>query len=181
MHNAVLDRNRLDDWRESLFGSKTRFSLLAYFCSIILGGFIFLCSILAYSTISKHDVKIKDFKRNWSLKPIVDIQTSIDVCPPGYEPIIEGDWPGTNSGWDWSNSWWPFQKKLYSSSCSEDDNSCDSVDERNSQPLQSFNGYKICGLRIGDNFIQSKRPSVGYTYNMDTVQTDESLNKHSKL
>jgi len=66
--------------------------------SVAFAAVNFIIGIWAYWSVSSYNNVMEDFKDNWEMQPIVDIQTSPSMCPNGYEELIQGKWPGTNAG-----------------------------------------------------------------------------------
>ncbi|CAI2362240.1 unnamed protein product [Moneuplotes crassus] len=114
---------------------------------------------LSYSSVSGFSSSMIDFKANWDLQPIVDIKTALNGCPPGYEDLINEEWPGTIEGCDCRRAWGVY-KDLYSSSCTYNQtrDDCRTVPRLSPMPIKKFYSYRICGKRQGEPFYMSESP-----------------------
>ena len=95
--------------------------------------------------------------------PLVDITASTSEWPSGYESLITRDWPGTVDGCDCSHAWsWDtfHYRDLERGSCSYNQtrDGCINIRRVHPIPLEKFYSSKICGLREGSNFAETKRP-----------------------
>lgn len=134
---------------------------------IILGIAIMVIAYNADSGVSSSDEAMHDFTNNWKTVPLVDIQTALSSCPPGYETLITRKWPGTGVGCDCTYSWNFLNSNLQTSSCSynETRSGCRDVRPVNAIPLEKFYSYKICGKRDGFNFLDTPRPTKPFATN----------------
>ena len=140
-------------------------SIFYHIAMIIFGIITLIISIIGYSQLNAYNNAVKDFRTNWEYLPIVDIQTSLAGCPLGYDELLDRQWPGTSSGCDCSNMYmFSFKKypSLSSGSCSSNQTEAGWTDIRSTNPipLSKFYSYRICGLREGSNFVDSKRPKT---------------------
>jgi hypothetical protein len=136
-------------------------SIVYHIVMIILGIVTLVVAIIAYTSLSAYNNAVLDFKENWETLPIVDIQTSLHECPTGYEDLITRKWPGTVSGCQC-----PFFSRypaLNKGTCNtnQTQDGCYRIHHVNPIPLDKFYSNKICGLREGSNFLNSKRPTKG--------------------
>lgn len=99
--------------------------LVCIFMSVI----IMIYGAIVYGQVSEFDHSVEGLVVNWKSSPIVDIQTSDDACPTGYESLIRGGWAGTVEGCRCAAAWNPLLSNFTRDTCSALDtkNGCTKV------------------------------------------------------
>ena len=143
---------------ESISNTKTTLQIASIFWGVVL----LIVVIMSSSSGGVYSACIQDFKSNWELKPIVDIKTTPGEWPAGYESLIHAEWPGTETGCDWSFSF--SYNGLDTGSCDTNRTQagCTTVRSTDAMPLDKFYAYKICGKREGDPFYLMKFPTSSF-------------------
>ncbi|CAD8106084.1 unnamed protein product [Paramecium primaurelia] len=116
---------------------------------------------------------LRSFSHNQALTPIADIvaphlarpssmhshfqhKSEIELCPEGFTLTTLGEWPGINSGCI-------CDKQIKKEGFCWAKSGCDSIDSKNAQQFQSWNGGRICQkLTIGWTKLNGNTCSEGY-------------------
>ncbi|CAI2364556.1 unnamed protein product [Moneuplotes crassus] len=154
------------DWASKYVGEQSNLpiilSILYRIAIIIFGIITLIMAIMAYVQLNAYSNALEDFEENWTTLPLVDITVSTTECPLGYDNLIEREWPGTVHGCDCKRAVWGFSiyPDLDTGSCSYNQTlqGCVDVYPVDSAPLDKFYSAKICGLREGQNFVDTERP-----------------------
>ena len=104
--------------------------------------------------------------KDWEVKPLIDaivISNTTAACPNEYETIFSRYWAGSSKGCycksgSITKKYWG--KQLYRETCYTNDTffkGCKDVKGIQGQPLDDFGGFKICGKRGGETFLNAQR------------------------
>ena len=129
---------------------------IAQIANIGCGFMLLIVTIITMARGGAYVNSLNDIKDNWQLQPIVDIKTAVRSCPPGYESLIDRQWPGTVAGWDCTYSWEYYGLYTGYWDINQTASGWYTVYPRSAVDLGKFYSYKICGKRAGGNYLALK-------------------------
>ena len=137
-------------------------SIIYHLLMICLGFATLTVAIIGYCKMNAYNYAMQDFKDNWESLPLVDIKATEGECPVGYEELINRKWPGTVLGCDCTKSWLGEFPDIIRGACTKNETyyGCSNIQPEPSIPLHKFYNHTICGLREGENFVETQRPTL---------------------
>jgi len=159
MHTASLESDEPPERKISCTSVVLSFQWWFHLIFTLLGIVIFIVTISSYKDLSNEDKFIEDYKYNWKLLPLVDIEiTKNSNCPEGYENLLDRKF-GTNVGcscYDTIHN----KTTITVGNCeiNQTYHGWERVPPVGPVILNKFYSYRICGFREGQNFLEVDRP-----------------------
>ena len=122
----------------------------------------FLYTLQAFNFMNANNSQIRSIVKNWERSYIEDVfvSNSSNICPEGFENIINFEWPGTMHGWYWAATSSKASKLTKGSwDLKQVRKNCTTVDPIPKQKLTKFNGNIIWVKRVNTDLIDLSVPT----------------------